>query len=156
MPLKSYIIFDREWAETVARFLTKSFGSIWFLNTNIAFIFAWIVVNLGLIPGVHPFDPYPFNLLLMIAAFSAMLLAIVVLINQNQQGKIADVRQRIDFEINVRAEHEITKILTMLDELNANLGMIQADQELDTMKEKIDIAEIKEDIEQGIKKEDAG
>jgi uncharacterized membrane protein len=154
--LKSYIGFEREFAEIVARFLTKSLGSIWFLNTNLAFIFIWIIINLGYIPGVHPFDPYPFSLLLMIAAFSAMLLAIVVLINQNQQGRMADIRQRIDLEINVRAENEITKVLTMLDELHVKLGIIKTDKELDKMKETIDIAEIKEDIEQGIENGDAG
>lgn len=154
--LKSYVGFERQWADTTARFLTQSFGSIWFLNSNLAFIFGWIIVNLGLIPGVRPFDPYPFALLLMIVAFSAMLLAIVVLINQNRQGKMEDVRQRIDFEVNVRAEREITKILSMLDELNVNLGMVKADKELDKMKEKLDIVEIKEDIEQGIEKEDQG
>ena len=154
--LKSYVSFERQWADVMARFLTKSFGSVWFLNANIIFIFAWIIVNLGWIPMVHPFDPYPFVLLLMITAFSAMLLAIVVLINQNRQGKMADIRQRIDFEVNVRAENEITKILTMLDALHVQLGMAKKDKELDKMKEIINISEIQEDIEQGIKKEDEG
>jgi len=156
--LKSYVEFERRWARTSARFMTKSFGSIWFLNTNITFIFVWIIINLGWIPGIPTFDPYPFPLLLMIAAFSTMLLAIVVLINQNQQGRMEDVRQRIDFEVNVRAENEITKILIMLDELHTKLGIskIKTDKELEKMKEEIDIAEIQEDIEQGIEKEDAG
>lgn len=154
--LKSYVEFERKWTDIMARFLTKFFGSVWFLNANLVFIFVWIIVNLGWIPGVHPFDPYPFPLLLMLAAFSAMLLAIIVLINQNRQGEMADVRQRIDLEVNVRAENEITKILKMLDELHASLGMVKSDRELDRMKEKIDIAEIKEDIEQGIEKEDEG
>jgi uncharacterized membrane protein len=154
--LKSYVEFERQWSSLVARFLTKFFGSAWFLNANIIFIFIWIVWNIGLIPGLHPFDPYPFSLLPMIASLAAVLLAIVVLINQNEQGKMADIRQRIDFEINVRAETEITKILKMLDEFNGKLGVIKADEELEKMKEKIDIAEIKEDIEQGIEKEDAG
>ena len=78
-----------------------------------------------------------------------MLLAIVVLINQNQQGRMEDVRQRIDFEVNVRAENEITKILIMLDELHAKLGILKAktDTELQKMKEKTDIVEIKEEVE---------
>jgi uncharacterized membrane protein len=154
--LKSYVGFERQWSGVVARFLIQTFGNVWFLNANLIFIFTWIVLNLGLIPGVHPFDPYPFSLLMIIAAFSTMLLAIVVLINQHQQGKMEDVRQRIDFEVNVRAEREVTKILTMLDELNANLGMIKTDRELEKMKERLDIVEIKEDVEQGIEKEDAG
>jgi uncharacterized membrane protein len=154
--LKSYVEFERQWTDFMARFLTKSLGSVWFLVTNIIFIALWIIVNLGWISGIHPFDPYPFPLLLMISAFSAMLLAIVVLINQNQQGKMADIRQRIDFEINVRAEHEITKILGMLGELHVKAGIVKADKELDEMMEKTDIAEIQEDIEQGIENEDAG
>ena len=104
--LKSYVGFERKWSNAMARFLTKFFGSVWFLNTNIVFIFVWIVWNLGWIPRLTPFDPYPFSLLPMIASFSAMLLAIIVLINQNQQGEMADIRQRIDFEVNVRAEND--------------------------------------------------
>ena len=154
--LKSYVAFERQWTDMVARVLTKSFGSVWFLNLNLVFIFLWIIVNVGWIPGVHPFDPYPFVLLLMIATFSAMLLAIVVLINQNRQGSMADIRQRIDFEVNVHAEHEITKILTMLDELHVELGIVKADKELEKMKQEIDIVKIKEDIEHGIEKEHEG
>ena len=155
--LKSYIKFDRPWADISTQFLTRFFGSLSFLNINVIIILVWIIINLGWIPDVQPFDPYPFPLLLMISAFSAMLLAIVVLINQNEQGKMADVRQRIDLEINVRAENEITKILIMLDELHTKLGISKSttDKELEEMKEKIDIAEVKEDIESGIKKEDA-
>lgn len=150
--LKSYVEFERKWALVSTRFMTKSFGSITFLSVNIIFIFMWIVVNLGLIPGVRPFDPYPFYLLLMIVAFSAMLLAIVVLINQNQQGRMADIRQQIEFEVNVRAENEITKILIMLDELHVRLGMskTKTDKELEKMKEKTDITEIKEHVEKNI------
>lgn len=151
--LKSYVGFERRFAEVAARLITKSLGSVWFLNTTLAVIALWIIANLNLIPGVHPFDPYPFDCLVMIATLSAMLLAIVVLINQNQQGRMADIRQRIDFEVNVRAEHEITKMLKMLDELHVMAGIEKVDIELDKMKKKIDIAEIKEDIEQGIKKE---
>jgi uncharacterized membrane protein len=154
--LKSYVTFERQWSGVVARFLIQSFGNAWFLNANIAFIAAWIILNLGWIPGVQPFDPYPFSLLMIIATFATMFLAIVVLINQNQQGTMADVRQRIDFEVNVRAEREITKMLKMLEELHVRAGIGKADAELDRMKEKINIAEIQEDIEQGIEKEDEG
>jgi len=154
--LKSYVAFERQWADSMSQFLSKFMGSVWFLNANIIFIFAWIIINLGWIPGITPFDPYPFGLLSIVASFSAMLLAIVVLINQNRQGQMADIRQRIDFEVNVRAESEITKILTMLHELHIELGMTKADKELEHMKEETNIAEIKEDIEQGIAKEDAG
>lgn len=147
--LKSYVAFERERADLMAQFLTRSLGSVWFLGTSIFVILGWI-------PALTPFDPYPFSILLMMVSFSALLLAIIVLINQNQQGRMADVRQRIDFEVNVRAEHEITKILTMLEALHIKAGISKQDTELDKMKRRIDIVELKEDIEQGIEKEDAG
>lgn len=154
--LKSYVEFERQFADVVERFLTKSLGSIWFLGTSFVFIVGWIILNMGWLPIVEPFDPYPFGLLVIIVSFFSILLAIVVLINQNRQGRMADIRQRIDFEINVHAEHEITKILTMLDELHVKAGIVKIDRELEKMKEKIDIAQIQEDIEQGIEEEDSG
>ncbi|MDO8518010.1 MAG: DUF1003 domain-containing protein [bacterium] len=148
--LKSYVGFERKLAATISKFLTTSLGSMWFLNISITFISIWTIVNLGWIPMVEPFDPYPFVLLMMLISFCAVLLAIVVLININQQGRMSDVRQRIEFEVNVRAEQEITKMLTMLEELRVRVGMVKADTELDSMKKEIDIAEIKEDVEHGI------
>ena len=155
-PIKSHVAFERKIADITANFLTKFLGSMLFLNISIAFIVIWMVVNLGWISAIPPFDPYPFIFLASLATFGAILLAILVLINQNQQGKKADIRQRIDFEVNVRAEHEITKILAMFEELNLKLGLAKVDKELDKMLEKIDIATIKEDVELGIEKEDAG
>ena len=155
-PIKSHVAFERKLADITANFLNKFLGSMLFLNLSILFSFIWIIVNLELVALIPPFDPYPFGLLALLVSWYAALLAILVLINQNQQGKNADIRQRIDFEVNVRAEHEITKILAMFEELNLKLGLAKVDKELDKMLEKIDIAEIKEDVELGIEKEDAG
>lgn len=154
--LKSYVEFERHSADVLARVLTKSLGSIWFLNTAICFMLVWVVVNVGWIPGVLPFDPYPFTLLMMLVSLFAVFLAIVLLISQNRQGRTTEVRQRMDFEINVRAEHEITKMLTMLHELHVELGIFKTDRELEKMKEKTDISKIKGHVEKGIAKEDAG
>lgn len=151
--LKSRLGFTKTWTDVAAKYLTTSFGSLWFLNVMAIFVFAWIIVNLGFVPGVEPFDPYPFVLLMIIVVLFTIFLAIVVLISQNRQGEIAAVRQQIDFEINVRAEHEITKILHMLDELYTELGIAKIDKELDHMKEKTDIAEIQEEVEHVIEEE---
>jgi uncharacterized membrane protein len=65
--------------------------------------------------------------------------------------RINKVRQQMDFEINVRAEHEITKILNMIEEIHAELGIAKIDKELEQMKEMTDISEIKKNVEQIIK-----
>jgi len=153
--LRSRVGFEKTRAEMFAMFLTRIFGSIWFLYANTLFISGWIIINLGFIPGIEPFDPYPFTMLMTGISLFAIFVSTIVLMTQNRQERIAQVRQHIDFEIDVRAENEVTKILHMLDELSANLGIIKKeDKELEAMKEKTDIVEIKQEIEQVLESEE--
>ena len=115
--LESYTEFEEKWADALAKFLTKSFGTLRFLILTLVFIILWIVVNLGLIPGISPFDIYPFVWLVTLVQLFSIVLSIIILISQNQEERINEVRQQMDFEINVRAEQEITKILQMLEEI---------------------------------------
>jgi uncharacterized membrane protein len=151
--LKSYIEFEEKWADVLARFLTKSFGTLRFLNLTLAFFLLWMIVNLGAIPGVKPFDLYPFNWLATVVQLFSIVLSIIVLISQNREERITEVYQKMDFEINVRAEHEVTKILQMIEEIHKKLGIAKVDQELEKMKEEIDISLIKENVEQIIEEE---
>jgi uncharacterized membrane protein len=148
--MESYTEFEEKWPDALAKFLTKYFGTLQFLIITLVFIFLWIIFNLGIIPGLKPFDLSPFNWLVTIVQLFSIVLSIVILISQNQETKINAVRQQMDFEINVRAEHEITKILQMIEKIHAEMGIDKVDRELEQMKETTDIAEIKEDVEQAI------
>ena len=150
--LKSKLEFEHTWFDLTAKVLTRELGSVWFLVSTLILIAMWVVVNLGY-AGIVPFDPYPFVILEIIISFVAIALAIVVLISQNRQGKIAEIRQQIDFEINVRTEDEVTKILNMLDAIHLEMGIAKKDQQLEEMKQTTDIAEIKQEVEQVIEKE---
>ena len=148
--LESYTEFEEKWADAFAKFLTKSFGTLRFLILTLIFIILWIIVNLGLIPGISPFDLYPFVWLVTLVQLFSIVLSIIILISQNQEERINEVRQQMDFEINVRAEQEITKVLQMIAEIHSELGITKVDKELEKMKETINISEIKEGVEQGI------
>lgn len=148
---KSYIEFEEKWADALAKFLTKSFGTLRFLILTLVFILLWILANLGLIPGINPFDLFPFVWLITLVQLFSITLSIIILISQNQEMRINKIRQQMDFEINVRAEHEITKILNMIEEIHTELGIAKVDKELEQMKEMTDISEIKKDVEQIIK-----
>lgn len=153
--LKSKVDFTKTRADIFAMRLTRAFGSIRFLYSSTLFIIAWILINTGCVGDIQPFDPYPFTLLMMIVSLLAIFISIIVLMTQNRQEKIAQIRQQIDFEIDVRAEHEVTKILRMLDELCTGLGISKTeDKELEQMKEKIDIVEIKDEVEQVLESEE--
>lgn len=108
-------------AEQFADFLTNSFGTVWFLNANMFAFMVWIVLNLNIIPGVKPFDPYPFGFLTMVVSLEAIALAIIVLISQNRGEKIADAREEIDYQVDVQAEKQIAAIMRNLEQIRAHL-----------------------------------
>ncbi len=127
----------------LAAWVTSAFGSIKFLCICLFLFVVWVTWNLGLLPYLKPFDPYPFFMLTMIVSLFAIILSISVLINQNREGKKNNLQQQIEFEVNVRAENEITKMLEMLHEIQIKMGISSnVDAELEEMKENLDIQKI--------------
>lgn len=133
------------WPDKGADFLTGWFGTVSFLIGNGLFFAVWILWNTGYLGSV-PFDPFPFNLITTIVSLEAIFLSVIVLITQNRQSKIADMRQKMDFEIDVRAENEITKILELLAELHKEAGLAKKDKELEAMIQKTDLQKLEEEI----------
>ena len=74
----------RTLSERLADEMTAGFGSMPFLIANCVWFVVWIAANTGLVHGLPEFDPFPFGLLTMIVSLEAIILAIVVLISQNQ------------------------------------------------------------------------
>jgi len=122
-------------------------GSITFLLGSLAFFTAWIIYNLI---SPNPFDRFPFPVLEMVVSLFAIILSVTVLINQNRQGHMDKTRQQVEFEVNVRAEHEITKVLNMLHEIHHKLGLKSGDddKELQEMKETTDVKKIHHTIDE--------
>ncbi|MSU73792.1 DUF1003 domain-containing protein [Candidatus Kaiserbacteria bacterium] len=119
-----------------------------FLIANVAIFVFWILINLGDIPGIGTFDPYPFNFLTMVVSLEAIVLSIIVLITQNRQSKMEDIREKIDTEIDVRAEEEITMLLVMLEKVAQHLQVPMGDNpELERMKQRTDLKRIRSEIE---------
>ena len=142
----SRLSFERKWYDVIADFLTNAFGSVTFFICNALFFAFWISSNEGWF-AVRSFDPYPYQFLTMIVSLEAIFLAIIVLISQNRQSRIADIRQQMDFEIDVRAEKEITKILHIVDEIRRASGVHLPDPELEQMKLSTDIRELQKAAE---------
>jgi uncharacterized membrane protein len=145
--LKSRIDFDRSVTDRIADFLTEAFGTVLFFLLNLLFFVFWFFANAGLL-GFQPFDPYPYNFLTMVVSLEAIFLAIIVLMSQNRAGRIAEIRQKMDFEINVRAEQEITKLIQLVEKLHRHTGMrTNNDPELREMEQQIDLEAIKREAQ---------
>jgi len=147
---------QRTFAERLADAITYIFGDLKFAVLNFVWFFGWIIWNMDWVPGLKPFDPFPFGLLTMIVSLEAIFLSIFVLISQNRSAKIDKLRSEIDLQINLTAEQEITKVLSMLKILLEKNGVdFSHDEDLPRMLKQIDTWEIErklvKDMEEGKK-----
>lgn len=120
--------------EKFADWMTSYFGSINFLIINVAWFIIWIGYNTIAITGIVPFDPFPFGLLTMIVSLEAICLAVIVLISQNREARIAELREEVDLQINTITENELTKAIYLMTVLMEKNGInIDDDPDLKEM-----------------------
>jgi uncharacterized membrane protein len=113
--------------ERIAGVVTRAAGTAAFATVHLVWFAAWLIVNGGFVPGVEPFDPFPFNLLTMIVSLEAIFLSIWILISQNQMSRLADRRAHLDLQINLLAEQESTATLRVVNRIAEHLGVDLAD-----------------------------
>lgn len=139
--------------EKLADFMTAKFGSMVFLTLNVIWFVVWIIINMGWAPSIEPFDPFPFGLLTMIVSLEAIMLAIFVLISQNRNAKIDDLREEIGLHVNVLTEEEITKMMELQVILLKKNGIdVSRDEELAEMLEPEDTEKIERILEHQLDK----
>ncbi|MFL5238063.1 MAG: DUF1003 domain-containing protein [Rhizomicrobium sp.] len=106
--------------ERIARAITDFTGSMRFVYLHVAIFAVWIVANLRWIPGIPAWDP-TFVILAMIASVEAIFLSTFVLITQNRMAATAERRAELDLQINLLAEHEVTKLIRMVSAIADHL-----------------------------------
>jgi uncharacterized membrane protein len=117
-------------AQAIARFT----GSMRFVYVHLLLYGFWIVANLGWIPGVPAWDP-TYVVLAMIASVESIFLSTFILITQNRMAAAADTRADLDLQISLLAEHELTKVVAMVDAIAGHLGIRHdAREEVDELK----------------------
>ena len=112
-------------SERLAGAITAFTGSMTFAALHLAVFGFWIVANLGWVPAVRPWDE-SFVVLAMIASVEAIFLSTFVLISQNRMAAAADKRADLDLQINLLAEHEVTKVVAMVATISRHLGLDHA------------------------------
>lgn len=141
----------RTWNEKLADGVTNASGNIYFLSANIGWFLLWIAVNLNLIPGVEAFDPYPFGMLTTMVSLEAIVLAIFVLMSQNRQSRINDLREEMDVQVDMIAEQELTKALELLVKLAKKNGIeTEGDEVLTEMLKPVDTDKLEERLNKEI------
>jgi uncharacterized membrane protein len=107
-------------ADSVTRFT----GSLTFVAVHLVVFGAWALVNSGLL-GLPRFDP-SFVILATVASVEAIFLSTFVLISQNRMQAQADERADLDLQVTLLAEHEVTRLITLVQAIADRMGVEQA------------------------------
>jgi uncharacterized membrane protein len=112
----------------MADLITRFTGSLVFVYLHLALFAAWILTNLGLVPGLGALRGFDdgFTVLAMTASVEAIFLSTFVLISQNRMQVQADKRADLDLQVSLLTEHEVTEILRMTREMARQMGIEQA------------------------------
>jgi uncharacterized membrane protein len=130
----------RSLQDKVADWITRFSGSMLFVYLHVIWFALWVIINEGWLERFHlqPFDEFPFGLLTLIVSLEAIFLSAFVLLSQNRQGEIADERADLDLQINLLSEHEITRILSLVDAIAIHLRLDEAkDPEIEELKQEV-------------------
>lgn len=137
---------ERSLQDRSADAITAYSGRMVFVYIHIVWFGLWIVLNTGYL-GLPPFDPFPYGLLTMIVSLEAIFLSTFVLISQNRLSEDVERRANLGLQIGLLTEHELTRVLQMLDAIQDKIGVENdadselADLEMETRPEDV-LAEI--------------
>jgi uncharacterized membrane protein len=136
----------RGFQDRLADVITSFSGRMIFAYVHVIWFGVWILLNTGFF-GIEPFDPFPYGLLTMVVSLEAIFLSTFILISQNRQDRENDRRAELALQIGLLNEHEVTRVLQMLDAIQEKLGIEDhahselADLEMETKPEDV-LAEI--------------
>jgi uncharacterized membrane protein len=135
--LRQELESSKDLKDRLADWITAWSGSMSFVVLHGAWFVTWIAINLHWTPLPH-FDPFPFPLLTMLVSLEAIFLSTFVLVSQNREAEVQSDRNELDLQIDLLAEYEMTRVLTLVDAIAHHLGLDIANDP--------DLAELKENV----------
>ena len=134
--------------DKIADTVTAFTGSMKFVYLHLFFFGGWIVINLGWISAIRPFDP-SFVVLAMVASVEAIFLSTFVLISQNRMQAAADKRADLDLQISLLSEHEVTRLITLVQAIAEKMNIEQSkDPELSELSQDVQPERVLDRIEE--------
>lgn len=110
----------------------------------------WVGVNLPTVPWA-PWDPYPFTFLATVASVEAPFIALLILVYQRRDRRIAELREEIDLQVTLHVERKTAMALRMLEELEKKVGIETDHDALDRLKKDLDPEHLMQDIRERLK-----
>jgi len=128
---------QQTFGERLADRVAQLGGSWAFIAIFTGMLIAWVVVNtviFGRFGG--SFDPYPYIFLNLILSMVAALQAPVILMSQNRQAARDRLAASLDYEVNLKAEVEITALHDKLDRIrieHLEAALVQQAQRIENL-----------------------
>jgi uncharacterized membrane protein len=117
---------NRSRSERLSEWITSTAGRGPVLVAHVVWFGLWAAINLGGVPGIEPFDQFPFPLLTTMVSLEAIFLALFVLSAQSRLATQADKRAHLDLQIDLLAEREMTAVLQIVQDMAKHLGVSYA------------------------------
>lgn len=146
--LEKQAVLERTRSERFAGQVTHFAGSMLFIVLHVVWFVVWISFNIGVVPGIRPWDPFPFSFLTLVVSLEAIFLSLLVLMTQNRLTKDADKRAHLDLQVNMLAEEESTATLQMLEKICKHLGIAYEADEAQQLAKATDIVKIANKLDQ--------
>lgn len=151
--LERQAMLNRTPSERFAGAVTRFAGGVVFIGFHVIWFLSWILLNVGIIPSIQPWDPFPFSFLTLVVSLEAIFLSLLVLMTQNRLTKDADKRAHLDLQINMLAEEESTATLQMLEKICKHLGISYEADEAQQLTKATDVIKIAKTLEEKITNE---
>jgi uncharacterized membrane protein len=141
--------------ERVSDIITKLVGNMGFLLAHVILISSWCLLNLRVIPGLKPFDPFPFGILALVVSSESVFLTIFVLISQGRMARQSERRSHLDLQVGMLSEQELTTILQMLQKLCLHMGVNvdSSKQEVQSFSKTTDVHRLASELEDKLPEE---
>ena len=142
--LEDRALHQRSAADRLSDTISRMMGSAPFALLHVVGFTAWLLANLNMLPGLEPFDPYPFNFLTLVVSLEAIFLSVFVLMSQNRMTRQAEKRAHLDLQVDMLAEQELTAILQMVQGLCQKHGVevVFRDDRLEELVRETDVHQV--------------
>ena len=127
-------------------------GSLTYVALHVGLFAAWTVWNSLSIPGIRPFDPFPFQLLATCFGFEAILVASLILMRQSRMSRRAEERDHLMLQVLLLSEREITAVVGMERKIAEHLGLqkIAQDERITELSKQTSIEDVANTIKESL------
>ena len=139
--LEQRALRKRSAADRASDAISRAMGNAPFALFHFVWFGGWFLINGRFIPGIEPFDPFPFSFLTLVVSLEAIFLSVFVLMSQNHLTRQSEKRAHLDLQVNMLAEQELTAILRMVQGLCEKHGVevLARDGRIDELVKETDV-----------------